>query len=256
MVHFLEQVSRYGARERLEILFVQRGDLGRIGNRVSWQAGIALRQERIARGCGERLVAREHANHDRGELARVDLVALEYQRRMAEPRLRSARLTKINPPDLTAPYQRFFRVKAPRTMALVRRRAAAAPGSSPGWPPRSIARFHASVGSSDGPWLSKNSRAARAKKALRESFSALARASISRKRSSGSEIAVFMIVSMTGNTLGRKRVTERSPRGGRSFAVLQTRISSPADIDEIHAQISEHVDFCAPLPRPTIRSHP
>src|SRR5690606_35651016 len=104
---------------------------------------------------GESPVAREHAYHDGAQPAPVHLVTLEHECWVARARLGASRLAEVDPPDLTAPNHRFFFLAATRsrTTAFVRCRARTAAGSSPGCPPRSMARFHASVASSAGRWL-------------------------------------------------------------------------------------------------------
>jgi hypothetical protein len=179
------------ARELDEVVLVDGRNLRCVRDRIPREPRRRSRQQRIAWRGSQRPIAREHADHDGCQPTGVDLVALNHERGVPEPGFGATRLRKVDPPDLSAANQRRNPFCAPTT-ALERRRKAAAPGSSPGCPPFWMARFHASVASTDSePSRSRNSRTARARRPLLESLRARALASSARKRSSGNEIAVF-----------------------------------------------------------------
>jgi hypothetical protein len=146
---------------------------------------------------------------------------------VSERRLGCAWLSEVDPPDLSSSNQRRPRFDL-RTISLVRLRNAAGPGSSPGCPPRAMARFHASVGSA--PVFCRNSRAACARRPLRESLSALALASTWRNSSSGREMAVLvatvLLVILTRPGPRRQaldRLRRRCSRRNRSEPSRETR---------------------------------
>lgn len=132
----------------------------------------------------------EDADHHCADLAGVHFIALQNQRRMPVASFGTAWFGEIDPPDLSAVDHDRDRPARPTT-TLLRRRNATAAGSSPGCPPLAMARFQASVASAGRRKRARNSRAAVARSALRESFNCRARASISRNRSSGEQDGRF-----------------------------------------------------------------
>ena len=102
VAHGAHQAHGHGACEFDQICLVDRCYLGRIGYRILGEARLTLGKERIARRSCERLVAREHADNNRSKIAAIDLIALQYKRRVAVGRFRAARLPEIDPPDLSS----------------------------------------------------------------------------------------------------------------------------------------------------------
>src|SRR5207247_4131043 len=135
---------------------------------------------------------RDDRNLDGVGRAAADPVAWQHQERVTISWLRAARLGEVHPPDLPVPDQRRF-VIVSRRAALLRRRTAAAAGSSPGWPASAMTWFHDVVGSDGSRRLARYSRAASANRRLRDTRSRREHRSTSWKRSSGIEMAVFIV---------------------------------------------------------------
>jgi hypothetical protein len=152
--------------ELIEIMLVDRGDLRGVGHRVAWQARHSLGQQGVAWCRRQDLVARQHADHDRVDPARIDLVALQHHGRVTEAGLGALRFGEVDPPDLPAADHR----PRARMTALLRRRNARAARSSPGCPACLIARFQAAVAAAGCRRRFKKSRAATASTRLRDIF--------------------------------------------------------------------------------------
>lgn len=101
LVDPLQQVMRNGAGQGEKVHLVHGSHLRSIGDRVPWKTGEALGQKRVTWRFRKCPIASQHAHHHRGKLAGSCFIALDYERRMAKPGLRTAWLIKFDPPDLS-----------------------------------------------------------------------------------------------------------------------------------------------------------